>query len=59
MRIEGLRDLGSAPSPLNSFLTLQGVETLDVRMKKHSENALHLAEWLAARKEVAWVNYPD
>lgn len=58
VRIEGLRDLGSAPSPLNSFLTLQGVETLDVRMKKHSENALHLAEWLAARKEVAWVNYP-
>ena len=58
VRIEGLRDLGSAPSPLNSFLTLQGVETLDVRMKKHSENALHLAEWLAAREEVAWVNYP-
>ena len=58
VRIEGLRDLGSAPSPLNSFLTLQGVETLDVRMKKHSENALHLAEWLATREEVAWVNYP-
>ncbi len=58
VRIEGLRDLGSAPSPLNSFLTLQGVETLDVRMKKHSENALHLSEWLAAREEVAWVNYP-
>ncbi|MGB0392301.1 MAG: O-acetylhomoserine aminocarboxypropyltransferase/cysteine synthase family protein [Flavobacteriaceae bacterium] len=58
VRIEGLRDLGSAPSPLNSFLTLQGVETLDVRMKKHSENALHLAEWLASREEVAWVNYP-
>lgn len=58
VRIEGLRDFGSAPSPLNSFLTLQGVETLDVRMKKHSENALHLAEWLAAREEVAWVNYP-
>ena len=58
VRIEGLRDLGSAPSPLNSFLTLQGVETLDVRMKKHSENALHLAEWLSTRDEVAWVNYP-
>lgn len=58
VRIEGLRDLGSAPSPLNSFLTLQGVETLNVRMKKHSENALHLAEWLATREEVAWVNYP-
>ncbi len=58
VRIEGLRDLGSAPSPLNSFLTLQGVETLDVRMKKHSENALHLAQWLAAREEVTWVNYP-
>ncbi len=40
VRIEGLRDLGSAPSPFNSFQTIQGIETLDIRMKKHSENAL-------------------
>ena len=40
VRIEGLRDLGSAPSPFNSFQTIQGIETLDIRMKKHSENAI-------------------
>ena len=39
VRVEGLRDLGSAPSPLNSFQVIQGLETLEVRMKKHSENA--------------------
>ena len=58
VRIEGLRDLGSAPSPFNSFQTIQGIETLDIRMKKHSENALKLAAWLSTREEVAWVNYP-
>ena len=58
VRIEGLRDLGSAPSPFNSFQTIQGIETLDIRMKKHSENALKLAAWLSTNKEVAWVNYP-
>ena len=58
VRIEGLRDLGSAPSPFNSFQTIQGIETLDIRMKKHSENALKLAAWLSTKKEVAWVNYP-
>jgi len=57
-RVEGLRDLGSAPSPFNSFQTIQGIETLDIRMKKHSENALKLAAWLSTKKEVAWVNYP-
>jgi len=58
VRIEGLRDLGSAPSPFNSFQTIQGIETLDIRMKKHSENALKLSAWLSTREEVAWVNYP-
>lgn len=58
VRIEGLRDLGSAPSPFNSFQTIQGIETLEIRMKKHSENALQLAQWLAQHKAVAWVNYP-
>ena len=58
VRVEGLRDLGSAPSPLNSFQVIQGLETLEVRMQKHSQNALELAEWLASREEVSWVNYP-
>ena len=58
IRVEGLRDLGSAPSPLNSFQVIQGLETLEVRMQKHSENALELAHWLELREEVSWVNYP-
>ena len=58
VRIEGLRDLGSAPSPFNSFQTIQGIETLDIRMNKHSENALKIAAWLSTKEEVAWVNYP-
>mgnify|MGYP000548118880 FL=1 len=58
VRVEGLRDLGSAPSPLNSFQVIQGLETLEVRMQKHSENALELAQWLKSRDEVNWVNYP-
>lgn len=58
VRIEGLRDFGAAPSPFNSFQILQGLETLSVRMKQHSENALALAQWLEEQPEVAWVNYP-
>ena len=58
VRVEGLRDLGSAPSPLNSFQVIQGLETLEVRMQKHSENALEIAQWLQSRDEVSWVNYP-
>ena len=58
VRIEGLRDLGSAPSPFNCFQTIQGLETLSIRIKKHSENALKIAEWLENQDEVAWVNYP-
>ncbi len=58
IRIEGLRDLGAAISPFNSFQIIQGLETLEVRMKKHSENALELAQWLSEHDSVEWVNYP-
>lgn len=58
VRIEGLRDFGSALSPLNAFHILQGLETLSLRIKKHSENTLKLASWLAQQEEVAWVNFP-
>ncbi len=58
LRIEGLRDFGGAPSPYNSFNIIQGLETLEVRIQKHSENALELAEWLEKNPKVAWVNYP-
>lgn len=56
--LEGLRDFGGALSPFNAFQIIQGLETLPVRIKQHSINALELAEWLQERKEVAWVNYP-
>jgi O-acetylhomoserine (thiol)-lyase len=58
VRIEGLRDFGAALSPFNAFQTIQGLETLAIRIKKHSENALTLAQWLQKQSEVAWVNYP-
>ena len=58
VRIEGLRDLGASLSPFNAFQIIQGLETLAIRIKKHSENALELAKWLQKRPEVAWVNYP-
>ena len=58
VRVEGLRDYGAALSPFNAFQIIQGLETLPIRIKKHSENALALAEWLESREEVAWVNYP-
>ncbi len=57
-RTEGLRDWGPCISPFNSFLLLQGVETLSLRMKQHCANALALAEWLEKQKEVEYVNYP-
>ena len=57
-RIEGLRDHGAALSPFNAFQILQGLETLEIRVKKHSESALALAKWLQTRSEVTWVNYP-
>ncbi|NNF81757.1 MAG: bifunctional O-acetylhomoserine aminocarboxypropyltransferase/cysteine synthase, partial [Flavobacteriaceae bacterium] len=58
VRIEGLRDYGGALSPFNAFQIIQGLETLEVRIKKHSENALALALWLQEQDEVKWVNYP-
>lgn len=58
VRIEGLRDLGASLSPFNAFQIIQGLETLAIRIKKHSENALELAKWLQKSPEVAWVNYP-
>jgi O-acetylhomoserine (thiol)-lyase len=57
-RIEGLRDFGAALSPFNAFQIIQGLETLEIRIKRHSENALALAQWLELQTEVAWVNYP-
>ena len=57
-RIEGLRDFGAALSPFNAFQIIQGLETLEVRIRRHSENALALAKWLELQDEVAWVNYP-
>jgi O-acetylhomoserine (thiol)-lyase len=56
--LEGLRDFGGALSPMNAFQIIQGLETLPVRIKQHSANALELAQWLESRDEVAWVNYP-
>ncbi|TXD54100.1 MULTISPECIES: O-acetylhomoserine aminocarboxypropyltransferase/cysteine synthase family protein [unclassified Polaribacter] len=56
--LEGLRDFGGALSPTNAFNIIQGLETLSVRIKQHSENALALAIWLEAQDEVTWVNYP-
>lgn len=58
VRIEGLRDHGAALSPFNAFQIIQGLETLVIRIKKHSENALALAKWLLEQEQVKWVNYP-
>jgi O-acetylhomoserine (thiol)-lyase len=57
-RVVLLRDLGPALSPFNSFLFLQGLETLHLRMVRHSENALAIAEFLEKHPQVSWVNYP-
>ena len=56
--LEGLRDFGGALSPTNAFQIIQGLETLSIRIQKHSENALSIAKWLEAQDEVIWVNYP-
>ena len=58
MRVQLLRDLGPALSPFNAFLFLQGLETLPLRIKRHSESALAIAEWLAKDPRVEWVSYP-
>lgn len=57
-RVEGLRDWGNAISPFNSFLLIQGLETLSLRMERHVENTLALAEWLEQHPAVEYVNYP-
>lgn len=57
VRVEGLRDLGPAISPFNSFLLLQGLETLSLRVERHTENALKLASWLKDHDKVSWVSY--
>jgi O-acetylhomoserine (thiol)-lyase len=57
-RVLGLRDLGPALSPFNAFLILNGIETLPLRMQRHSDNALALAEHLAGHDKVSWVSYP-
>ncbi len=57
-RLQYLRDLGASIAPFNSFLFLQGLQTLSLRMERHSKNALAVAEWLESRDEVEWVAYP-
>lgn len=57
-RVEGLRDFGPALSPFNSFLLLQGLETLSLRVQRTVDNALALAKWLENHEQVEWVSYP-
>ncbi|HEX5081665.1 MAG TPA: homocysteine synthase [Blastocatellia bacterium] len=57
-RVQGLRDIGACTTPFNSFLFLQGAETLHLRMERHSRNALEVAKFLQANPQVEWVNYP-
>jgi O-acetylhomoserine (thiol)-lyase len=57
-RVEGLRDFGAALSPFNSFLFLQGLETLSLRVQRQIDNALELAKWLEQHRHVSWVSYP-
>lgn len=57
-RVEGLRDFGPSQSPFNSFLLLQGLETLSLRVDRHVQNTQTLAEWLEKHSDVAKVNYP-
>lgn len=58
VRVEGLRDFGPCMSPFNSFLFIQGIETLPYRMEAHSRNALAVAEWLGKNPAISWVKYP-
>ena len=57
-RVEGLRDVGAAQNPFGSFLLLQGLETLSLRVQRSCDNALELAQWLQEHDKVEWVNYP-
>jgi O-acetylhomoserine/O-acetylserine sulfhydrylase len=58
-RVEGLRDYGPALSPFNSFLFLQGLETLSLRVERHNQNAIELAAWLEKHPAVTWVSHPS
>jgi len=58
VRVEGLRDFGPSQNPFGSFLLLQGLETLSLRVQRHVDNALALAQWLEKHSAVAWVSYP-
>lgn len=58
MRLQFMRDIGAVPSPFNSWMHLQGLETLHLRMQRHCENALKVAQFLEAEERVSWVNYP-
>ena len=57
-RVLALRDIGPALSPFNAFLILTGIETLPLRIQRHCDNALAVAQWLVGHREVAWVSYP-
>jgi O-acetylhomoserine (thiol)-lyase len=57
-RVQNMRDLGPAISPFNSFMMIQGLETLSLRMERHVQNAQAVAEWLEGRDEVSWVSFP-
>src|SRR5437660_2957691 len=57
-RVDGLRDFGTSMAPFNSFLFIQGLETLPLRMQAHSKNGLAVAKFLEGHKSVTWVNYP-
>lgn len=57
-RVQGLRDIGASLSPFNAWAILQGIETLPLRMERHSQNALKVAEYLSKHPKVTWVNYP-
>ncbi len=57
-RLVYMRDIGAAISPFNAFMMIQGLETLSLRMERHSQNGLAVAKWLEARDEVEWVAYP-
>ncbi|MBP2628554.1 MAG: mdeA 3 [Firmicutes bacterium] len=59
LRVQILRDLGACLSPFNSFAFLQGLETLHLRMKRHAENALAVAQYLEQHEQVSWVSYPS
>ena len=58
LRATLLRDLGACMSPFNAYLTNLGLETLHLRMERHSKNSLEIAQWLKAQEKISWVNYP-